>query len=595
MDEQVRYRLANVKRDVDTVRRWLLDGLKASRPLPFQYIKSLCFDDRGLLEKALLSLKDDEIVSWFVFAFKKAPKYCVKDAWAQGQRTDENFAMMLKAIAKAMTSERRQTIGLLWRLEHRQLLELINECTVPWFCDFCPEFMTGGGQVDFAHEYSLPSYAEVIAKFLTEVAFHAPDALDELPTENIPAFVIPEVKRFVSKTCGWKQSAKVERKVMSVIDPGRRRWNRIRQNVHRANQRPHPWTEFCNDTFGSPEPMNRDVRRMASVDFGIRRQYEMNKAQLCRALDDLPRRFLQASASGCDLTDVDPYTQDEVNRIPPYRRHMVNGKCFDVFELEKAVNAGQSNPYTREPLPAKEIVDHANLARGIGGPEHSLFLSNVRDTPTMGERETQTRALTNLWGHMQEAHLYPVPVEAFLDATDDTISDIYNQLFVTKVFPRGVFEDPIEFHRARNKKDRLVGILNAIHLLPDDGNEETRLFAVGEALNSHVFAAERRRRPREDDDELPERPRRRRRIDVDSDDSDSGSESSDSDDEDEWEDELPERPSDDDDSSDEDDSSDGHAPPIDDDHHHPLARHQDDPVEPPNPEGFRWRALRRIL
>ena len=286
-------------------------------------------------------------------------------------------------------------------------------------------------------------------------------------------------------------------KLLKGTDP----WGLVKKNV--VHNR-YVWSSTCakSDEERTYEKDMRRLRQFAKV-HGIRNANKLMLEDLCSKLDEVAKTL---PLDDCDLTDKDPWTQEEVRNIPPYRRYKIDRHCFDIDSLYQALQHGQTrNPLNRDLLDINAISGRYGLVRNTY-TTRDKFYQSIRDDPVETRQTSMAQILADIWAHLT----YPVAISAFQAATEAQLDDIMVKLSSFGVIPASVV-NIADYQRQEGKEAKfgaLVNVLQRVFLLPQNENSSTIANAVDYALNDVL----RNRRQREEDPSDEVNPSQRRRL-----------------------------------------------------------------------------------
>jgi hypothetical protein len=284
-----------------------------------------------------------------------------------------------------------------------------------------------------------------------------------------------------------------DRKEIWRLLPKRNWWDVLKKSVIGFS------AKFLWDTICRTTPSQQDVEKLRewAAAHGIPNAEKMNGRQLCVTLASV-----HLPADDCDPEDIDPWSQESMYEIPPHRRYKIGDHCFDIQSLHEAVQKGERrNPFDRSPLDVSAIQNRYALIRNTYkmNPLHGL-----RDIPIMNKQQFLTQTLANIWSVFK----YPVPIEAFLRASEPELDNVLHALASYSVIPLTTNE--VQRYKSAKERDAkfdiLVQIMQRIISLPENEYTTTIHTAMELALNENIHVRKRTRS--EDDSESPtHRPR----------------------------------------------------------------------------------------
>ena len=270
-------------------------------------------------------------------------------------------------------------------------------------------------------------------------------------------------------------------------------WKSIQQNVVRPKGN-FIWEFFCN-TFGDQNTNRlRETANLLGID-----TTNLNKAQLCAKIQNTVQRSQVFNPTHtCDISETDPFSQEEISTLPSWRRFQFKNKCYDLFALIE--HNVVHDPYTREPLPVDEIHDQYKkikpflLDSAIAGAKD--LVADVRNTPILTEAQLMQDGFVMIWSKM----IYPPPIEAFLSATNLQLDEIWSNLFDLEII-RITQTDVEKWNIATTPIAKLKVLLDVFHrnaFAIEDEHTTTRLQGIEWTLNNifkeSAIATGRRRR-----------------------------------------------------------------------------------------------------
>lgn len=255
-------------------------------------------------------------------------------------------------------------------------------------------------------------------------------------------------------------------------------WSSLRTQVKsQSSIFKYTWDQFCS-IFGSQDV--EKYRKLAS-ELNIPGASKMNKAQLCTALNNIKSKYLQDEAMNCALDDVDPWTMDSINDIPPYRRYRIGENCFDIVSLMDSIEKGQtSNPFNRQELPVADIIDKFSKIQKMLKSRDD-FYERVTETPILSHKSILSQKLGQIWSQMK----YPTSIDNFLNANEVELDNVVDELSNYDVLNINL-QDLTKYKRSSNKHDSLADLMFRITILPLDEHTSTRLLALEIGLNNNI-------------------------------------------------------------------------------------------------------------
>jgi len=258
-------------------------------------------------------------------------------------------------------------------------------------------------------------------------------------------------------------------------------WNVLKESVIGSS------SKFLWDTICSKSVTQQDVGKLRTwaTLHGIPNAETMSGRQLCARLANV-----SLPIDSCKQDDIDPWSQESMHEIPPYRWYKIGNNCFDIRSLHEAVKRGeQRNPFDRSPLDTNAIEQRFDL---IANTYAINRLQALKEVPMVTKQQYLTQTLANIWSVFK----YPVSIDAFLKASETDLDNVLDSMIAFSVIPLTTNE----VQRYRNsvgkdeKFDVLVGIMQRILSLPT-GELTTTIHAAMElALNENIKVRRRRQR-----------------------------------------------------------------------------------------------------
>jgi ankyrin repeat protein len=196
----------------------------------------------------------------------------------------------------------------------------------------------------------------------------------------------------------------------------------------------------------------------------------VTKRQVCLLLS----RKMYDSVIDCQ---DDNLLGDSLNTLPGWRILKINGKCWDILDLQQILKSGETrDPYTRQELPIAFINDRLNILEKLSkkpvGQDETLF-----DKITQNPIYTSDQLLLRNIGILFRNFPYSITPTVITNATDSGIDNMISKLFETsannilQVSPNVVRE-----LKKRVGKDKKLFLVNVLTPLVDNDNINILLY-----------------------------------------------------------------------------------------------------------------------
>jgi len=276
------------------------------------------------------------------------------------------------------------------------------------------------------------------------------------------------------------RSANVRADALKWLLPGKSLWNVLKGSIIESS------SKFLWDTICSKRVTQQDVDKLRTwaTLHGIPNAETMSGRELCARLANV-----SLPIDSCGQDDIDPWSQESMHEIPPYRWYKIGNNCFDIQSLHEAVKRGERrNPFDRSPLDVNAIEQRYDL---IANTYAINRLQALKEVPMVTKQQYLTQTLANIWSVFK----YPVSIDAFLKASETDLDNVMDSMISFNVIPLTTNE--VQRYRNSVGKDKkfdvLVGIMQRILSLPT-GELTTTIYAAMElALNENIKVRRRRR------------------------------------------------------------------------------------------------------